>query len=335
MKAVAYTQHGLPPEDPRSLQDIELPMPTPGPRDLLVSVRAISVNPVDAKMRRNAPTRVPRVLGWDAVGIVEAIGEQVSLFEVGDRVFYAGAINRPGANAEYSLVDERIAGPAPKRLSDPQAAALPLTSITAWELLFERLEIAEGGGEGEALLIIGAGGGVGSILTQLACHLTKLTVIGTASREQTQAWIRDLGAHYSLDHKRPLVPQLQEIGVPQVQYVASLSHTDAHYGQIVEALAPQGKLALIDDPVSLDVTALKRKCLSLHWESMFTRSIFQTPDMIRQHQLLKRVAALADAGRLQTTMGENFGAITAENLRRAHASIESQQARGKIVLEGF
>ncbi|MBM0105033.1 zinc-binding alcohol dehydrogenase family protein [Steroidobacter sp. S1-65] len=335
MKAIVYSQHGLPPEDSRSLHEIELPQPRPGPRDLLVGIRAISVNPVDTKVRTNAPTQAPRVLGWDAVGIVEAIGERVSLFKPGDRVFYAGSIDRPGANAEYHLVDERIAAHAPTTLNDAQAAALPLTSITAWELLFDRLGIAEGGGDGDTLLIIGAAGGVGSILTQLARQLTRLTVIGTASRSQSQEWVKELGAHRVIDHNRPLAPQLQEIGIPQIQYVASLTHTSTYYPQLIEILAPQGKLALIDDPASLDAVPLKRKAISLHWELMFTRSTFQTPDMIRQHDLLERIANLIDAGTLRTTVSEHFGAITAENLRRAHGLIESHQARGKIVLEGF
>jgi zinc-binding alcohol dehydrogenase family protein len=335
MKAIAYTQHGLSPTDPKSLQDIELPMPVPGLRDLLVKVSAISVNPVDTKVRKGAPTQVPRVLGWDSVGVVEAVGESVSMFKAGDRVFYAGAIDRAGANAEYQLVDERIVGHAPRTLSDAQAAALPLTSITAWELLFDRLEVAEGGGEGDALLILGAAGGVGSILTQIARKLTHLTVIGTASRDETKSWVRQLGAHHVIDHGKPLATQLHAIGIEQVGYVASLTHTHEHYAQIVEALAPQGRLALIDDPESLDALPLKRKSISLHWELMFTRSLFQTPDMIRQHQLLERVAELIDAGQIQTTLGEHFGRITAENLRRAHALIESNRARGKIVLEGF
>lgn len=335
MKAIVYTQHGLPPQDPNSLHEAELPKPAPGPRDLLVKIRAIAVNPVDTKLRKSAPTEGPRVLGWDAVGSVEAVGPQVSLFKPGDEVFYAGAIQRPGAYAEYNLVDERIAAKKPLSLSDAQAVALPLTSITAWELLFERLEVPEGQGEGDALLIVGAAGGVGSLLTQLARKLTRLTVIGTASRPETTAWVRELGAHHVIDHSRPWAEQLKALGVPQVRYVASLTHTDVHYAQIVEALLPQGKLGLIDDPPALDVGALKRKSLSLHWELMFTRALFETPDMVRQHELLSRVAELVDAGTLKSTLNEHFGAITAENLRRAHTLIESHKARGKLVLEGF
>ncbi len=336
MKAIVYKQHGLPPSDSNSLYDTELAKPAPGARDLLVKIRAIAVNPVDTKVRRNVATETPRVLGWDAVGTVEATGADVTLFKPGARVFYAGSIDRPGAYAEYNLVDERIAALAPTNLSDAEAAALPLTSITAWELLFDRLGVPEGGGDGDALLVLGAAGGVGSILTQLARKLTKLTVIGTASRPETQAWVRELGAHHVIDHSKLLTEELKQTGVGPVRYVASLTHTDQHYPQVVEALAPQGKLALIDDPTSpIDIMPLKRKSLSLHWELMFTRPLSQTPDMIKQHELLTRVAQLVDAGTLRTTLSEHFGSICAENLRRAHALIESHKAKGKLVLEGF
>lgn len=331
MKAIAYTQNGA----ASVLTDLQLPAPTPGPRDLLVQVQAISVNPVDTKVRSGAAVTEPRVLGWDAVGIVQQVGDQVSLFKVGDSVFYAGAIDRPGSNSELHLVDERIVGHKPQSLDNAHAAALPLTSITAWELLFDRLGVPEGGGEGQSLLIIGAAGGVGSILTQLARKLTKLTVIGTASRDETRQWVTDLGAHHVIDHSQPLVAQLEAIGVGQVDHVASLTHTDKHFEQLIEALRPQGQLALIDDPKTLDVMPMKRKALSLHWESMFTRSSFNTPDVQRQHELLERVAALIDAGVLRTTLGEHYGRINAANLRQAHALIESHRARGKLVLEGF
>jgi len=337
MKAIAYRQ-SLPITDPQSLQEIQLPEPTPGPRDLLVAVKAISVNPVDTKVRRNVQPEngQAKVLGWDVAGVVQAVGSAVSLFQPGDRVFYAGALNRAGGNSERHLVDERIVGRLPQSLDFAQAAALPLTAITAWELLFERLQIAEGPADlGQSLLIVGAAGGVGSILTQLARRLTGLTVIGTASRPETQAWVRQLGAHHVLDHSQPLAAELQRLGLGQVTHVASLTQTDQHFEQLVEALAPQGKLALIDDPQTLDVGKLKRKSLSLHWEFMFTRSLFETPDMLEQHRLLNRVSELIDAGVLRTTLGEHFGRIDAANLRRAHALLESGKARGKIVLEGF
>ena len=331
MKAIAYTQNGT----ASVLTDMQLPEPTPGPRDLLVHVQAVSVNPVDTKVRKGAAVTEPRILGWDAVGTVQQVGDQVSLFKVGDSVFYAGAIDRPGSNSELHLVDERIVGHKPQSLDNAHAAALPLTSITAWELLFDRLGVPEGGGEGQSLLIIGAAGGVGSILTQLARKLTKLTVIGTASRDETRQWVTDLGAHHVIDHSQPLVAQLEAIGVGQVDHVASLTHTDTHFEQLIEALQPQGQLALIDDPKTLDVMPMKRKALSLHWELMFTRSLFQTPDMIKQHELLERVAELVDSGVLRTTLGEHYGTINAANLIRAHELIESGTAKGKIVLEGF
>lgn len=338
MKAVAYYQPLLA-EHPEALQDVQLAEPVPGPRDLLVEVRAISVNPVDTKIRQGVTPAdgAAKVLGWDASGVVKAVGSEVSLFQPGDRVFYAGAIDRAGANSELHVVDERIVGHMPSSLSFADAAALPLTAITAWELLFERLQISEGSAnQNQTLLIVGAAGGVGSILTQLARRLTGLTVIGTASRAQTQAWVRELGAHHVIDHSKPLSEELARIGVGQVTHVASLTQTEQHYEQLIEALEPQGRLALIDDPVQpLDVMKLKRKSLSLHWELMFTRSLYQTEDMIEQHRLLERVSSLVDSGVLRTTLGEHFGRIDAANLRRAHALLESGKARGKIVLEGF
>jgi len=335
MKAVAYRQ-SLPIDAAESLLDVTLPEPTPGPRDLKVRVHAVSVNPVDTKVRKRAapPAGEHKVLGWDAAGVVEAVGAQVTLFKPGDRVWYAGDITRVGSNAEMQCVDERIVGRMPASLSFAQAAALPLTAITAWEVLFDRLEVTDK--TQGALLIVGAAGGVGSIMTQLARQLTSLTVIGTASRPETQAWVRELGAHHVIDHTRPLTAELQRIGVPSVSHVASLTQTDQHYTEIVKALAPQGRLSLIDDPATpLDVMLLKGKSLSLRWESMFTRSMFQTPDMQAQHELLNRVSQLVDEGRIRSTLGEHFGAINAANLKRAHAFIESGVARGKVVLEGF
>ena len=337
MKAIAYYA-SLPINDPESLQDIELPAPVAGPRDLLVEVKAISVNPVDTKVRQNvAPENgAAKVLGWDVAGVVKAVGSDVTLFKAGDKVYYAGSLVRPGGNSELHTVDERIVGHMPQSLGFAEAAALPLTAITAWELLFERLQVAEGkDDQGQSLLIVGAAGGVGSILTQLANQLTALKVIGTASRPETQAWAKALGAHVVIDHSQPLSEALKQAGHGQVTHVASLTQTEHHLDQLVEALQPQGKLALIDDPKALDVSKLKRKSLSLHWEFMYTRSMFETPDMIEQHNLLNRVAELIDAGTLKTTVGEHFGVINAANLRRAHALLESGKAKGKIVLEGF
>jgi zinc-binding alcohol dehydrogenase family protein len=337
MKAVGYRQ-SHPIDHPEALLDIELPDPTPSGHDILVEVRAVSVNPVDTKIRRNAGPLDGefRVLGWDAAGVVRAVGEQVTLFKPGDRVMYAGALLRPGTNSELHLVDERIAGHAPASLGFEEAAALPLTSLTAWELLFDRLQVPmDQGTPAGTLMVVGAAGGVGSMLVQLARQLTGLTIVGTASRPQTQQWVRELGAHHVIDHAAPLVPQLAAAGVGQVQYVASLTHSDQHLPQVAEALAPQGKLGIIDDPEQFNILLLKRKSISLHWEFMYTRSMFQTDDMIEQHRILERVAQLVDDGVLKTTVAERFGAINASNLRRAHQLLESGKSRGKIVLSGF
>ena len=343
MKAVAYRTPG-PIDRPDALIDLDLPAPQPGPRDLLVRVRAISVNPVDAKVRASAQPAADlpsgaRVLGWDAVGTVEAVGAQAQGFAVGDRVWYAGAIQRPGANSELHAVDARIVSHAPASLSDAQAAALPLTAITAWELLFDRLGVPltaqRDGGQGQRLLIVGGAGGVGSILIQLARRLTGLQVIATASRAETRDWCLQLGAHSVIDHRQPLADALKAAGFDGVDLVASLTHTDKHYPQIVQALHPQGKLALIDDPATLDAVPLKSKALSLHWEFMFARPLYDTPDVAEQGRLLAEVARLADAGQIQSTMTEHFGTINAANLKKAHAFVEGGAARGKGVLEGF
>ncbi|MEK6424420.1 MAG: zinc-binding alcohol dehydrogenase family protein [Burkholderia gladioli] len=335
MKAIVYTQAGLPIDDPLSLHEADLPKPTPGPRDLLVKIQAISVNPVDSKLRQAVQPTGPRVLGWDAVGTIESVGAAVTRFSPGDEIWYAGDITRQGSYAEYGIVDERIASKRPASISMLQAAALPLTGITAWELLFDRLRIGEGAGQGQYLLVVGAGGGVGSILVQLARRLTGLTVIGTASRPDTQAWVRELGAHHVIDHGKPLQAQLNEVGIGQIDHVVSLSHTDTYYTQLVELLKPEGQLALIDDPATLDAMPLKRKSISLHWEFMFTRSMYQTRSMDKQHALLERLAGLVDTGQLKTTLGKHFGQIGAGNLRCAHEAIESGKTVGKIVLDGF
>jgi zinc-binding alcohol dehydrogenase family protein len=337
MKAIAY-RASHPIDHAESLVDVELPEPKATGRDLLVQVKAVSVNPVDTKIRKNvAPAEGElKVIGWDAAGVVQAVGPDVTQFKPGDEVWYAGSLTRPGTNSELHLVDERIVGYKPKNLDFGKAAALPLTAITAWELLFERLEVSRDMGvQGKSLLVIGAAGGVGSILVQLARQLTGLTVIGTASRPDTADWVRELGAHHVIDHSKPLDQEIKRLGLPPVTYVASLNQTEAHFPAIVELIAPQGKLALIDDPATLNVMPLKRKSVSTHWEFMFTRSMFETPDMIQQHALLNDVAQLIDTGVLKTTLGERYGTINAANLKRAHALIESNRAKGKIVLEGF
>jgi zinc-binding alcohol dehydrogenase family protein len=336
MKAVAYYKN-LPIDQDDALLDLDLPEPTPQGHDLLVEVQAVSVNPVDTKIRsRVSPGEgQAKVLGWDATGIVRATGPEAALFKPGDRVWYAGSIERSGSNAELQLVDERIAGRMPHSLGFAEAAALPLTSLTAWEMLFDRLGVRQGAEAGKSLLIIGAGGGVGSIMVQLTRQLTGLTVIGTASRTETSEWIRELGAHHVIDHRQPITEGLARAGLPAPEYLVSLTHTDQHFSHIVDAIAPQGKFGLIDDPEPIDVRLLKRKSVSLHWELMFTRSLFSTADMQAQHTILDAMAALVDQGKVRTTVNEHFGKVNAANLKRAHRLIESGKARGKIVLEGF
>jgi len=337
MKAVGY-RNSLPVSDPDALTDFTADRPTAAGRDLLVKVMAVSVNPVDTKVRmRAAPAagEPPKVLGYDAAGVVESAGPEATLFKPGDEVFYAGSILRPGTNAEFHLVDERIVGSKPKSLSFAKAAALPLTSITGWEILFDRLAVAPGQSDPRALLVIGGAGGVGSILIQLARKRTGLTVIATASRSESRAWCLKLGAHYVIDHSKPMAEQLKAIGHANVALVASLTGTEQHYPAMPDIIAPQGKMALIDDPKTLDVNPFKRKSISVHWESMFTRSMFTTPDMIAQHQLLNEVSAMIDAGTVVTTLGQEMTPINAANLRKAHGMIESGASIGKIVLSGW
>jgi zinc-binding alcohol dehydrogenase family protein len=340
MRAVAYQRPaGL--EDPHYLEDVELPEPQPGRHDLLVEVEAVAVNPVDLKVRGRElpPAGQWRQLGWDAVGRVLASGEGVGGFRPGDRVWYAGALDRPGCNAQRHVVDARLAARAPAALSAAQAAAMPLTAITAWELLFDRLRLERGAeaGRNTVLLVSGAAGGVGSLLLQLARQLTGLTLVGTASRPESRAWVERCGAHHVLDHRQPLRPQLEALGIAAVQHVASLTHTGEHYTALVDLLAPQGQFALIDDPdpAAVHVLALKRKSLSLHWELMFTRSLYGTPDMARQGELLAEVAELVDRGRLFSTLRQELGPISAAALREAHRRQAGGRCIGKQVLSGW
>jgi NADPH:quinone reductase len=337
MRAIGFQQPGSL-NRAEALVDIELPTPTPTQRDLLVEVKAISVNPVDVKVRQSAQPEVGnwKVLGWDAAGIVTAVGSEVTLFQPGDEVFYAGAIGRPGTNAEYHLVDEQIVGIKPKALDWSAAAALPLTSITAWEMLFERLDVKKAVPEAApAILIIGGAGGVGSISIQIARALTDLTVIATASRSETVAWVKEMGAHHIIDHTLPLAEQVAKLGLSAPAFVFSTTQTDRHLDEIATLIAPQGRFGLIDDPAVLDINRFKRKSVSVHWELMFTRSIFNTPDLAEQGKLLNEVSRLVDAGILRTTMTEQYAPIDAANLKQVHTLIESGKARGKIVLAGF
>lgn len=337
MKAIAYQTAG-PIDRADSLQDITLDKPAAAGRDLLVKIHAVSVNPVDTKLRRGVSPEAGgwKVLGFDASGVVESVGPEVKHFKVGDAVFYAGSIARPGTNSEYHLVDERIVGRKPANLGHADAAALPLTAITAWEMLFDRLDVKRPPVQGgKTILVIGGAGGVGSITIQLLRALTDLTVIATASRPETQEWVRACGAHHVVDHRQPLAPQVKALGLGSPGFVFSTTQTDKHFTDIVELIAPQGRFGLIDDPKDLSFMPFKRKSVALHWELMFTRSLFDTPDMAEQGKLLNEVAALVEAGRIRSTATEVAGKIDAATLRKVHALIESGTARGKIVLEGF
>ena len=338
MKAVALYRY-LPIDDPESLVDVEIDTPQPGGRDLLVKVEAISVNPVDFKVRapKDKVEPAPRVLGWDAAGTVAAIGPDVTLFKVGDPVFYAGSITRPGANSEFHLVDERIVGRKPATLDFAQAAALPLTAITAWEALFDRLRVSpQGVDEGKSVLIVGGAGGVGSIGIQLAKQLAKLTVIATASRPESAKWARELGADHIVDHFGDVPAQLKAAGFPEVDYVLIFNDTDKHFPAAAEVIRPQGGICtIVENAKPIAVELLKAKSAAFHWEFMCTRSMFGTADMIEQHKLLTEIARLVDAGKLRTTVGQRLGPINAQNVRRAHRLLEEGRAIGKLVLSGF
>lgn len=337
MKAVGYRTPG-PLDRDDSLVDIEIERPSPAGRDLLVEVRAVSVNPVDAKVRQNAAPEGDawKVLGWDAAGVVAEAGPEATAFKPGDQVFYAGSIGRAGCDSQFHLVDERIVGRKPATLTFAEAAALPLTALTAWEMLFDRLDVRKPApGAADAILIIGGAGGVGSIAIQLARALTGLTVIATASRPETEAWVKTLGAGAVIDHARPLAGQVAALGLGAPAFVFSTTETQRHVTDIAALIAPQGRFGLIDDPPALDIRAFKRKAVSIHWEFMFTRPLFGTPDMGEQGRLLNAVADLIDAGKIRTTLTEILTPLDAANLKRAHAMMESGKARGKIVLEGF
>ncbi len=337
MKAVALTRY-LPIADPESLVDVTLPDPVPTGHDLLVRVAAVSVNPVDTKQR--APSSKveaqPRVLGWDAAGTVAAVGPEVSLFKPGDEVYYAGDVTRQGSNGELALVDERIVARKPRTLDFAQAAAIPLTAITAWECYFDRMKIDPGGEHrGAALLIIGGAGGVGSIGIQIA-KVAGLRVIATASRPETVAWVKDLGADDVVDHSQPLRPQIEALGLKFVDYIANFNDTDRYWEQMGDLIRPQGAIALIvGNRGPLPQEGVRGKSATVCWELMFTRPRFKTPDMIEQHRLLTRVAELIDTGRVRGTVRETLRPINAANLRAAHAKLESGRTIGKLVVAGW
>ena len=337
MRATGYVQP-LPIDHPDALVDIDLPVPEPLGRDLLVKVEAVSVNPVDTKIRsrQGAPEGSShRVLGWDAAGTVVATGALARRFAVGDAVWYAGALERPGTNVEYHLVDERLVGRKPASLGWAQAAALPLTALTAWEALFDRLDVERAVAGSGSLLVIGGAGGVGSIAIQLARTLTRLNVIATAARPESVEWVRSLGAQQVIDHSQPLAPQVAALGCAAPGFVFATTQTDRHAADIAELIAPQGRLCLIDDPKTFSILPFKRKSVSVHWEFMYTRSMFDTEDIAVQGRILDELAGLVDVGRVRSTLAGHFGPINAANLRRAHALLESGRSRGKIVLEGF
>jgi zinc-binding alcohol dehydrogenase family protein len=336
MKAVALT-HYLPVTDVNAFLDVDLPKPTPTGRDILVAVKAVSVNPVDTKVRgpKDKVEETPRVLGWDASGVVEVVGPDATLFKAGDEVYYAGDITRAGSNSEFQLVDERIVGAKPKSLNFAESAALPLTTITAYEAFFARLGIdRDGADKGQSILIIGAGGGVGSIGIQLA-KAAGLTVIATASRPETTAWVKELGADHVVNHREDMVVQVRDLGMHHVDHIAIFNDM-RHWATAVELIRPQGGIVSIDDtdqPMPMD--GMKMKAASLHWEFMFARAMHQTPDMMEQHNLLSYVAAEIDAGRIRSTLDTVLSPINAENMREAHRLIETGQAKGKVVVEGF
>ena len=338
MKAIGLYRN-LPIDDPESLVDLDVPKPAPSERELLVEVKAISVNPVDYKIRARPDPSAPqpRILGWDASGIVREAGAGVQLFKPGDEVYYAGSIQKPGANSEYHVVDERIVGHKPHKLGFAAAAALPLTTLTAWEGLFDRLDISSSGADrGKSVLLIGAAGGVGSIAIQLAKKLAGLRVVATASRPESAQWVKELGADVVVDHTGDLAAQMKAAGIAEADYIFCLTDATAYFPRFAPIIRPQGKLCLIvsmSEPVQL--TALMQKNVSIHWEFMFTRSLFQTPDIQRQHEILEQAAALIDNGTLRTTLAESLGPINAANLRRAHQMLERGRTIGKLVLEGF
>lgn len=334
MKAIGYKTAG----SVEVLTNIEMPPPVPQARDLLVRVQAISVNPVDTKRRRwETPetTHEYMLLGYDAAGVVEAVGSDVDLFKVGDEVFYAGAMDRPGTNAEFHVVDERIVGPKPKSLSFGEAAAMPLTSITAWEVLFDRMKIPRGSKlASNSLLILNGAGGVGSMMIQLATRLTGLDVIASASRPETTAWVRELGAKHVADHRKPIDEAIRAIGFDGVDYLAAITTAPGIASSLARAINPQGHISLIDN-FDDSIMPFKSKSITISWEMMFTRSLFHTPDVQAQHRILREVSELVDSGVLRSTLTQNLGLIDVENLRRAHKIVESGHAIGKVVLEGF
>lgn len=336
MKAIGF-KTSLPIENPESFIEFEAVKPIPGPHDLLVKIDAISVNPVDFKIRQSGAKdtvlETPKIIGWDAVGIVQSVGENVTLFEVGDPVYYAGDITKQGSNAEYQIIDERIVGRKPKSLSVEEAAVIPLTALTAWEILFDRIRISAEKDKGKSILIIGGAGGVGSIAIQLAKKIAGLTVIATASRPETIDWCKQQGADFVVDHK-DLIASVREAGFENVDFILDFVDTNAYWDIMVELIKPQGHIASItgsSEPVVLN--KLKSKSVSFSWELMYTRSMYQTEDMVEQHNILNIVADLLDDGILKTTLNTTLNGLTSENLKKSHELLESGRTIGKIAIK--
>ncbi|MEO7098868.1 MAG: zinc-binding alcohol dehydrogenase family protein [Luteolibacter sp.] len=337
MKAIGARQH-LPVSNPECLVEFETDVPIPGPHDLLVRIMAVGVNPVDTKIRASlgaGPHDPPRILGWDAAGVVEAVGSGVSEFSIGDEVFYAGDLTRPGCNSEFQAVDSRLVALKPRSWSFAEAAAVPLVGITAWELLFERMHVDPyGADQGKSLLVINGAGGVGSALIPLA-RAAGLKVIATASRPETKAWCESLGANHVINHRQPIRPQMEALGIRHFPLIANLYNTVRYWEVTADLIAPLGTLGLIVEPSEkLHLgDPLKAKCVCIAWEFMAARSRFQTPDMHRQGEILAEIADRCDAGMFPKITTRIFESITAENLREAHAAMETGSAHGKWVLE--
>lgn len=335
MKAIGFkTSHPI--DHKESFIAFETETPRPTGRDLLIQVEAVSVNPVDYKIRQNsAKNKVleqPKIIGWDAVGTVKAVGDQTGLFKVGDPVFYAGDITRPGSNAEYQLVDERIVGKRPKEIGLAEAAAMPLTALTAWEILFDRIRVSKEKDAGKSILVIGGAGGVGSVAIQLAKKVAGLTVIATASRPETTDWCKQMGADHVVDH-RDLISETRKAGFQHVDFILDFVDTNSYWDTMVELIKPQGHIASItgsSEPVVLN--KLKNKSVSFSWELMYTRSIYQTDDMIEQHHILNRISELLDDGTLRPTLSRTFEGLSVESFKQAHDLQETGKAIGKTVV---
>lgn len=333
MKAVGFTR-SHPIDHPASLQEYQVPKPEPLENDLIVRIDAVSVNPADAKIRirsaQDQERETPRILGYDAVGNIEALGSAVTGFALGDRVFYAGDVTRDGSYAEYQAVDARIAAKAPQALTNAEAATLPLVSLTAYEALFDRMNLCKR--QTGTLLIIGGAGGVGSIMIQLAKALTNMTVIATASRPETHGWVQRMGADHVADH-RDLVSSVRDLGLENVDFIFNAADTKGHWDAMADLIAPQGTIgAIVEFDGGVELSKLQGKSVTFVWELMFTRSLFGTPDLKRQGEILSEIARLADAGKLRPTLNHELKGLSTKTLKEAHKMIETGTTIGKIAV---